>query len=160
MMFVRIIVCLTISICIVHASSPVKVPERLAVYYGWPSYVQNSKGNVIEAIKWFKQFDLIVLGDGIWKSSHGDHAKTKVIIKVLIAHQKKVFGYIALGVNGTKSPNLTEPQMRTAVDGWSAMGVNVRFYRVSLSLTLHPCRVYCGMKQVMILVLVEVVSRT
>ena len=111
------------SISSVIALSSVKVPKYLAVYYGWPSLVQNSQGNLTKASDWFKQFDLIVFGDGIWKTSHGDHANTVIIIGNLIADQKKVFGYVDLGVS---TQNLTEEEMRTAVDGWSAMGVNVR----------------------------------
>lgn len=103
--------------------SSVKVPKYLGVYYGWPSLVQNSQGNLTKASDWFRQFDLIVFGDGIWKPSHGDHANTAIIIGNLIADQKKVFGYVDLGVS---TQNLTEEEMRAAVDGWSGMGANVR----------------------------------
>jgi hypothetical protein len=111
--------------CIVSAMaiSPVKVPKYLSIYYGWPSLVENSQGNVTIASNWFQQFDLIVFGDGIWRSSHGDHLKTKTIIGNLIARGKKVFGYVDLGVS---TQNLSETQMREAVDGWRAMKANVR----------------------------------
>jgi hypothetical protein len=105
------------------ALTSVKVPKYLAVYYGWPSLVENSHGNLTKASNWFEKFDLIVFGDGIWKTTHGDHANTKIIIGNLIANNKQVFGYVDLGV---KTQNLTEAQMREAVNGWSAMGANVR----------------------------------
>lgn len=105
------------------ALTSVKVPKYLAVYYGWPSLVENSNGNVTKASSWFQQFDLIVFGDGIWKTSHGDHANTQTIITNVKASGKKVFGYVDLGV--TKQ-NLSQTQMQQAVDGWVAMGVNVR----------------------------------
>jgi hypothetical protein len=105
------------------ASSSVKVPKYLAVYYGWPSLVENSHGDVTIASIWFQKFDLIVLGDGIWETTHGDHIKTKTIISNLIFHGKKVFGYVDLGVS---TQNLSEVQMREAVNGWATMGVTVR----------------------------------
>ncbi len=114
---------MTISILSVMTLSSVKVPKYLAIYYGWPSLVENSQGNVIQASTWFQQFDLIVFGDGIWKDTHGDHVKTESIIGNLIADNKKVYGYIDLGVS---TQNLSDAQMRQAVDGWSAMGVTVR----------------------------------
>ena len=66
----------------------------------------------------------MVFGDGIWKTTHGDHAKTQAIIANLISNKTLAFGYVDLGV---KTQNLTEAQMREAVDGWAAMGAIVRF---------------------------------
>ncbi len=107
----------------VMALTSVKVPKYLAIYYGWPSLVENSQGDVTKASNWFQKFDLIVFGDGIWKKTHGDHLKTETIIENLINGGKKVFGYVDLGVS---TQNLSDAQMREAVDGWSAMGANVR----------------------------------
>lgn len=47
---------------------------------------------------------------------------TKIIFDNLITNGKQVFGYIDLGV--TKE-NLTEVEMREAVDGWFGMKANV-----------------------------------
>lgn len=118
-----IVVFATISIIGVMSLTSVKVPKYLAIYYGWPSLVENSQGDVAKASNWFNQFDLIVFGDGIWHPSHGDHVKTKSIIQNLITNGKKVFGYVDLGVT---TQNLNETQMRQAVDGWHAMSANVR----------------------------------
>ncbi|CAF3628483.1 unnamed protein product [Rotaria sp. Silwood1] len=107
------------------ALTSVKVPKYLAIYYGWPSLVENSQGNVTAASNWFGKFDLIVFGDGIWKTTHGDHLKTQTIIRNLIALGKKVCGYVDLGVS---TQNLNETQMREAVDGWSTMGANGIFW--------------------------------
>jgi hypothetical protein len=124
-MFVKIVIFVNIYIVSTMASSSVKVPKYLAIYYGWPSLVENSQGNVTIASNWFQQFDLIVFGDGIWKTTHGDHLKTKTIISNLIVQGKKVFGYVDLGVS---TQNLSEVQMREAASGWSAMGATVRIY--------------------------------
>lgn len=124
-MLVKIIIFAIISVVSVTRLSSIKVPKYLGIYYGWPSLVENSKGDVAKASSWFKQFDLLVFGDGIWKSSHGDHVKTKSIIENLIANKTKVYGYVDLGVS---TQNLNETQMRQAVDGWQAMGANGIFW--------------------------------
>lgn len=111
------------SLLTVMSVSTVKVPKYLAIYYGWPSLVEKSEGDLTKASNWFQQFDLIVFGDGIWKTTHGDHLNTKIITQNLITHNKKVFGYVDLGVS---TENLTETEMQEAVNGWSAMGTNVR----------------------------------
>jgi hypothetical protein len=122
-MFVKIFIFLIIVISNTMALTSVKVPKYLAIYYGWPSLVENSQGDVTKASNWFEKFDLVVFGDGIWKTTHGDHAKTETIIGNLIARNKKAFGYVDLGVS---TQNLSEAQMCEAVNGWSAMGANVR----------------------------------
>jgi len=103
--------------------SSVKVPKYLAIYYGWPSLVENSQGDLVKASNWFQQFDLIVFGDGIWKNTHGDHLKTTTIISNLITNSKKVFGYVDLGVS---TQTLNYAQMREAVNGWLGMKATVR----------------------------------
>ncbi len=50
---------------------------------------------------------------------------TKIIFDNLITNGKQVFGYIDLGV--TKE-NLTEAEMREAVDGWFGMKANVSIW--------------------------------
>lgn len=122
-MLIKIFIFLIISVLTVMANSTVKVPKYLAIYYGWPSLVENSQGDLVKASNWFGQFDLIVFGDGIWKPTHGDHLNTKTIVQNLIGHNKKVFGYVDLGV---KTQNLNETQMQEAVNGWLEMGANVR----------------------------------
>jgi hypothetical protein len=122
-MCVKILIFFTIFILSTMALISVKVPKYLAVYYGWPSLVEHSQGNVTKASNWFGQFDVIVFGDGIWKKTHGDHLKTTTIISNLIALDKEVFGYVDLGVS---TQNLSETEMREAVDGWLSMGASVR----------------------------------
>jgi len=107
------------------ALTSVKVPKYLAVYYGWPSLVQNSSGNLTAASNCFKKFDLTVFGDGIWKTTHGDHTNTATIISNLNAAGKKAYGYVDLGVS---TQNLSEAQMRQAVDGWFNMSAKGIFW--------------------------------
>ncbi|CAF1627584.1 unnamed protein product, partial [Didymodactylos carnosus] len=105
----------------------VKVPKYLCIYYGYPSLVQNSSGNLVSAANWFKQFDLIVFGAGIWNINHTDHNNTMNITRTLVAKGKRVFGYVDLGViPGTNNYSYT--QMQQAVNGWSQMGATGIFW--------------------------------
>jgi hypothetical protein len=107
----------------VNAASTIntpKVPSKVLIYYSWPSVVNGANGNVNVAIAEFSKFDIIVLGDGLQKPSHGDNAKTKQIIAGLTSKGKKVFGYVDVGV---KTQNLNEVQLKTAIDQWASMGV-------------------------------------
>ncbi|MCZ2394744.1 MAG: hypothetical protein LC105_12855 [Chitinophagales bacterium] len=100
----------------------IPAPKNLAIYYGWPSYVNQSSGNIQTAIQHFKDFHIIVLGDGIWQTNHGDHSNTTAIISGLKTLQPeiKIFGYVDLS---TTIQNLSEQQLKDAIDGWKAMGV-------------------------------------
>lgn len=97
-------------------------PQMLCIYYAWPSAVNGSNGDVNNAVKEFSKFDIIVLGDKIWQTTHGDNSKTKQIISGLKNAKPsiKIYGYIDVGVS---TQNLTETQLKDAIDGWNAMGV-------------------------------------
>ncbi|AYD47324.1 hypothetical protein [Arachidicoccus soli] len=103
----------------------VKHLKALCVYYGWPSDVNGSNGDITKATSAFQQFDLIVLGDGLWKTTNGDHANTISIISNLNTAGKAVYGYTDLGVS---TQNLSIADMKTAVDGWAGMGVKGIFW--------------------------------
>ena len=127
MMLTRIFIFSIGLVLAVNGLPAVTVPKYLAIYYGWPSLVQNSQGNLTKAIDWFKKFDLIVFADALLNSAHLDYNNTITIITSLRASQKKVFGYVDLGV--TKQ-NLSLAQMYRAVDTWYGMGATVRLYRI------------------------------
>lgn len=97
-------------------------PKYLCLYYAWPSYVNGSAGNVTNAVNVFKNYDIIVFGEWLWKSDHGDHLKTTQIIAALKAIKPaiKIYGYIDVGV---KTQNLSEAILKQAIDSWQNMGV-------------------------------------
>ncbi|MGF7232802.1 hypothetical protein [Arachidicoccus sp.] len=103
----------------------VKHLKSLCIYYGWPSDVNGSNGDITKATSTFQQFDLIVFGDGIWKTTHGDHVNATSIITNLNALGKAVYGYTDLGVS---TEDLSIADMKTAVDGWAVMGVKGIFW--------------------------------
>lgn len=100
-------------------------PGHLCIYYGYPSLVNNGKGDTTAAIKVFAQFNLIVLGDGLWQTSHPDYANTKSIIAGLVVKKRFVFGYIDLGVS---TNNYSEAQLRQQIDGWKTLKASGIFF--------------------------------
>ena len=44
---------------------PARAPQRLAIYYGYPSLVNEAAGDIEKAASAFGVFDVIVLGDGV-----------------------------------------------------------------------------------------------
>lgn len=90
-------------------------PQKLAIYYGWPSAVNSSGGNVAAATAVFQNYDVVVLGAGLEDPSHGDHANTVSIIANLVP-AVKVYGYIS--AQDTNSVNWGK------IDKWAAMNVS------------------------------------
>lgn len=86
--------------------------KRLAIYYGYPSLVNGSGGNVVAAVSVFKMYDQLILGAGLENVSHPDHSKTRSIIGELGMLNVQVFGYI----DSTLA-------FKKRVDLWKEMGV-------------------------------------
>ncbi len=107
---------------VASAKDEPKAPAALCIYYAWPSVVNGAGGDVEAAATSFAKFDVLVLGDGIWQSAHGDNAKTKQIIARLRTKKPgmKIFGYIDVG----KTQNLSVAQMQEAILGWQNMGAD------------------------------------
>ena len=100
-------------------------PEKLAIYYGWPSLVNDADGDVNVAAADFANFDIVVLGDGLEHPAHGDHDKTEQIISQLVVSGTEVYGYIDMGVT---TQNLSLATAQAYVDEWDAMGVTGIFW--------------------------------
>jgi len=90
-------------------------PQKLAIYYGWPSAVNGAGGNVNTAVLTFKEYDLVVFGAGLEDPAHGDHANTNAIINHVDMAGTKVFGYI--------DATLTLNSIQEKIDAWESMGV-------------------------------------
>lgn len=97
-------------------------PKYLCIYYGYPSLVNGSGGNVAVAANTFRQSNMLVLGDKLWQVTHDDYAPTKEIIALLRQSKPtmQIFGYIDLGMTTQK---LSETDLKTAIDAWKVMGV-------------------------------------
>lgn len=114
------------------ARSQVKVPARLAIYYGFPSLINRSNSNLTQAIAAFANYDLIVLGDGVEFNDiqpqrkppgvgTAEHKLARRLIKQLQRSRRntRIFGYIDLG----NSQNLTLKELKNRVQLWANMGV-------------------------------------
>lgn len=97
-------------------------PERLAIYYGYPSLVNQSAGNLTLASDVFNDYDLVIFGNGIDSPSHQDHLNTQSIINN-IRETTRVYGYVDLcAEGGSFCSNLTLSEIQARTDRWAAMG--------------------------------------
>jgi hypothetical protein len=117
--------------------TPLRVPQRLTIYYGYPSLVNGSTGDVKKAVAVFGDYDVVVFGDGLEfrdvdpnrrppGAGPTEHENTRQIISGLRApgRQTAVYGYITIG--NSQSLPLAEVQRR--VDAWAAMGARGIFF--------------------------------
>ena len=103
------------------------LPKYLCIYYGFPSLVNGSNGNLNNAVNAFKNFDIIVFADALREVSHPDHNNTVSIISMLKAQKPtiKIYGYIDIGVFATGQPwihNYSEAQLIQYINDWKGMG--------------------------------------
>ncbi len=92
-------------------------PQRLAVYYGWPSAV-NGATSLEAAAAVYADYQHVVFGWGLQDKSHGDHQNTASIIAAL-ADRTRVYGYIPLG----QATGLSPRQVKKAARLWRKLGV-------------------------------------
>lgn len=88
--------------------------KKLAIYYGWPSTV-NATYTVAGAANVFKDYDMVIFGDGLESSNHADHQNTVDIINHADMVNTDVYGF----VNGTDSLST----IKKSIDKWSTMGI-------------------------------------
>ncbi len=95
-------------------------PKNTIIYYGYPNSF-NSNINVWNnenVAHDLKQFDIIVLGNGIADSSHGDYSNTSIIISrvKVLNPSTKIFGYVSV--------NQTQTAFESEVDEWEILQVD------------------------------------
>jgi hypothetical protein len=91
------------------ASAP--LPEKLAVYYGWPIAV-NGKWAVSTAAAEFDSYDYVVFGAGLEDPSHPEYSST---VSIIAATSAGVFGYV--------DATLSTATIEGKIDQWDAIGV-------------------------------------
>src|SRR5580700_1293712 len=71
-------------------------PARLAVYYGYPSLVNQAAGAVERAVGVFSGYDVVVLGDGMefpdrhpGRSPEGDPAEHRKTVQIIAAAKRR-----------------------------------------------------------------------
>ncbi|MCS6884168.1 MAG: hypothetical protein RMM17_12640 [Acidobacteriota bacterium] len=111
-------------------SQQINIPDRFAIYYGYPSLINGANGNVDKAVKAFAKYSLVILGDGVEFSDTVaermppgvgpvEHALAKQIISKLQARGTKVYGYIAIG----NTQRLSSDEIERRIKLWADMGI-------------------------------------
>jgi hypothetical protein len=117
---------------------PPRIPARLAIYYGYPSLVNGSSGDMEKAARVFSAYDIVVLGDGIEfpdqdpgrfpPGDPGEHQKAVEIIAA-VRHRSpgtRFYGYVCLGeiqLSERERKSLTPKEIEERIHLWKEMGV-------------------------------------
>lgn len=102
-------------------------PKRLAIYYGYPSLVNDAGGDLDRAARVFGDYDVIVFGDGLELPSAGaEGVRVSRLIGRLTGSSRapQIYGYVDLG--NTQSLPLVELERR--INLWKDMGVAGIFF--------------------------------
>lgn len=91
----------------------------LAIFYGWPSLVNGSGGNVERAAAQFAPFDAAVLGDAIPTADSDPRARA---IAERVSGTCRLHGYLSLG-RGAGQPALSARGVRARLRLWARWGV-------------------------------------
>lgn len=113
-------------------------PARLTIYYGYPSLVNGSRGDVEKAARVFAKYRVVVLGDGLEfpdqqpnRDPQGDPSEHKKAWEIIVATRQlnprtEFYGYVCLGdlpSHLSKRPALTLDDLKDRIRLWKQMGV-------------------------------------
>lgn len=107
---------------------PVRWPERLAIYYGWPSAADFGQRNDPSSIaEQFSRFAVVVLGAGLADTSHPDYEFTRSLVNALREAAVEVYGYVDMGISTrAQNPNLADVEAEIAQ--WQDLGTSGIFW--------------------------------
>lgn len=91
------------------------LPDKLAVYYGWPSAVNGAGGDINVAAAVFDDYDQVVFGAGLEEPTHGDHANLVAMLALPAMVGVETFGYI--------DSTLSVSAVQAKITLWAATGV-------------------------------------
>jgi hypothetical protein len=112
------------------AASPL---QRLAIYYGYPSLVEKSDGDIVKAAAVFARYDVVVWGDGLElgrdsadSGLRAEYPRLAPLVARLHNGTTKatVYGYIDLG----RTQQLTIDEIIKRIDAWRRLGVDGIFF--------------------------------
>ena len=101
--------------------------QKLAIYYGYPTLVNDARGEVGKGVKVFAQFSHVVLGGGLEKDGNRlrpKHPDRKIIEQ---APETEFFGYVNLGITNSPEPHSMD-EIRERIAAWKEMGVAGIFF--------------------------------
>lgn len=87
--------------------------EKLGFFYGYMSVV-NGVSTIPDAVNVFKDYDMLVIGNGICATSHPDYSNTQAILNDSLMVNTEVYGYI--------DATLTLDEIQTKIDECYAIG--------------------------------------
>jgi hypothetical protein len=116
---------------VAQAPPKAQAPARLAIYYGYPSLVNGSNGDVEKAAAVFSAYDVVVFGDGLEFADHqtsrvaqGDPAEHQKVVQIIAAVKRRnsstqIYGYVPLG----DYQSLKIEQIQERIRLWKQMNV-------------------------------------
>jgi len=109
-------------------------PQRLAIYYGYPSLVEEARGDIARVAAIFGDYDVIVFGDGLEGAPdatadaglRAERARLDAIVRAIHATPRhpRIYGYIDLG----SSQNLALAEIERRIDAWQRAGADGIFF--------------------------------
>jgi hypothetical protein len=117
---------------VLHAAAAA-APQRLAIYYGYPSLVEGAAGDLSRAVGTFAAYDVVVFGDGLELGGESADAGLRAEYQRLThiipslhgtARKPKLYGYVDLG----RTQHLTDREVVRRVDEWRRLGVDGIFF--------------------------------
>ena len=108
-------------------------PQRVAIYYGYPSLVNGADEDLSRAVAVFSAYDVIVLGDGLEFDTAGadtagpeEHQFTRQLIEKLHLMPRRgfVYGYVDLG----RTQRLSLDEIDSRIERWARMGAQGVFF--------------------------------
>jgi len=111
--------CMSIALPISAGSQGIR-PRNLLVYYGYPSYINQTR-SVASAAQEFGRYDYVMWGEGLEDPAHPDHANAAAILADDATAATRFYGYVDLGVS---TQNLPLSEIQARISRWDAMGVD------------------------------------
>jgi hypothetical protein len=100
--------------------SSYKKPDSLLIYYGWLNSFNSAVNgwNNEKVSQDMAKYNIVVFGDGVQDSGHGDYSNTQVIIARIkeLNPSTKIFGYV--------STNQSLANFQSKVDDWEVLQIH------------------------------------
>jgi hypothetical protein len=109
------------------ASRAISAPQRLGIYYGWPSAALSIGESMVAPEALFSQFSVVVFGGSLAEPNHPDHAETLALIDALIQQGVEIYGYIDMGMT-TRPGAASMADLAGEIGRWRAAGVTGVFW--------------------------------